>query len=173
MGDRHHAAEYQLREMHAADHRVHGRARPEFGWRFFLSPLRGAANHGRSLEADRPGMACREVISVLKNEKGRLPAALFVLGLRKRNVGRPELRAVDVLSLEPLRTPFYLELHFRALLQRPVTGHLDCREVNKHILAAGPLDKSIALGGVKPFDDTLFSHYLISPLSPRQGRDRA
>jgi hypothetical protein len=45
--------------------------------------------------------------------------------------------------------------------------------VNEHILAAGPLDKSIALGGVKPFDDTLFSHYLISPLSLPEGRDRA
>src|SRR5689334_889158 len=77
----------------------------------------------------------------------------------------PRLGAVDVLSLEPFRTPFYLELHLGALLQGPVAGHLDRREVNKHILAAGPLDKSIALGGVKPFDDTLFSHYLISPLS--------
>jgi hypothetical protein len=37
--------------------------------------------------------------------------------------------------------------------------------VDEHIFAAGALDKSIALGGVKPFDDTLFSHYLISPLS--------
>jgi len=27
------------------------------------------------------------------------------------------------------------------------------------ILAAGALDKSIALGGVKPFHNTLFSHY--------------
>src|SRR5665213_702533 len=79
--------------------------------------------------------------------------------------GVPELGAIDVLSLESLRPPFHLKLHFRAFLQRPIAGHLDCREVNKYILAAGPLDKSIALGGVKPFDDTLFSHYLISPLS--------
>src|SRR5438552_4023419 len=77
----------------------------------------------------------------------------------------PELGAVDVLRLEPFRTLLHFKFHLRALLQSPVTGHLDGREVNKHILAAGPLDKSIAFCGVKPFDDTLFSHYLISPLS--------
>jgi hypothetical protein len=34
--------------------------------------------------------------------------------------------------------------------------------VDKYILAAGPLDKSVALGGVKPFHNTLFSHYWFS-----------
>ena len=34
VGDRRHAAQHQLREVHAADHPVHGRARPELGWRF-------------------------------------------------------------------------------------------------------------------------------------------
>jgi hypothetical protein len=32
--------------------------------------------------------------------------------------------------------------------------------VDKHIFAAGTLDKSIAFRGVKPFHYTLFSHYL-------------
>jgi len=43
--------------VHVADHPVHGRARPELGWRFFVSPLRGAADHGRSFQADRSGLA--------------------------------------------------------------------------------------------------------------------
>src|ERR1700689_3102435 len=37
--------------------------------------------------------------------------------------------------------------------------------MDEHVLAAGPLDESIALCGVKPFHDTLFSHYFNSPIS--------
>jgi hypothetical protein len=51
--------------------------------------------------------------------------------------------------------------------------------VDEDILTAGALDKSIALCGVKPFDNTLFSHYFKSPLvsppcrrhPPAMGRD--
>jgi hypothetical protein len=32
--------------------------------------------------------------------------------------------------------------------------------MHKHIIAVGPLDKSVALCGIKPFHDTFFSHYL-------------
>jgi hypothetical protein len=38
--------------------------------------------------------------------------------------------------------------------------------VDKHILAARPLDEAIALGGIKPLHNTLLSHYLISFESP-------
>jgi len=69
------------------------------------------------------------------------------------------LRAVDVLGLQTLGPALYLKLNLRAFLKRPVAGHLDGREVDKNILAAGALNKSIALGGVKPFHNTLFSHY--------------
>ena len=34
--------------------------------------------------------------------------------------------------------------------------------MNKYVLAAGPLDKSIAFRGIKPFHYTFFSHYKIS-----------
>ncbi len=70
-----------------------------------------------------------------------------------------ELGAIHILCLEPLGPLLDLELHFGALLERPVAGHLNRREVDEHILAAGALDKSIALCGVKPFHNTLFSHY--------------
>ena len=30
----------------------------------------------------------------------------------------------------------------------------------EHIFAAGPLDETVALRGIKPFNNTLFSHYL-------------
>ena len=39
------------------------------------------------------------------------------------------------------------------------TSVLNSRKVNEHVVAAGPLDKSIAFSGVKPFHNTLFSHY--------------
>jgi hypothetical protein len=31
--------------------------------------------------------------------------------------------------------------------------------VHEHIIAIGTLDKSVSLGGIKPFDNTFFSHY--------------
>ena len=42
--------------------------------------------------------------------------------------------------------------------------------MDKYILAAAPLDESIAFRGVKPFHNTLFSHYL-SPISFPARRD--
>src|SRR5580658_2523906 len=71
------------------------------------------------------------------------------------------LRAVYILGLEAFGATLHLEFHFRAFFQRPVAGHLDRRKMDKHVLAAGSLDESVALGGVKPFHNTLFSHYLI------------
>ncbi len=69
------------------------------------------------------------------------------------------LRPIYVLGLKPFGASFYLELNLSAFLKRSIPRHLDGREVYEYILAAGPLDESIALGGVKPFHDTLFSHY--------------
>jgi len=84
------------------------------------------------------------------------------------------LRAIHVLGLETFRAPFDLKFNLRSLLQCPVTRHLDCREMHKNVLTAGALDKSIALGGVKPFHNTLFSHYFdISYFSPaKPGRTK-
>jgi hypothetical protein len=63
--------------------------------------------------------------------------------------------------LQAFRASLHFKLNLRAFFKRPVAGHLDGREMNKHIFAAGTLNKSIAFGGVKPFHNTLFSHYLI------------
>ena len=54
-----------------------------------------------------------------------------------------------------------MDQDLRTLLKRPVAIHLDRREMHKHIIPIGSLDKSIAFGGVKPFHNTLFSHYVI------------
>jgi hypothetical protein len=78
----------------------------------------------------------------------------------------PVLWAVHVLGLEAFGAFLDLKLYFRALLQTPVAGHLDCGKMNKDVLAARSLDESIAFRGVKPFNDTLFSHYNFSYFFP-------
>jgi hypothetical protein len=70
--------------------------------------------------------------------------------------------ALDVLSLKPLRALLHLKLNFNAIVEAPVAVHLDGAEMDEYILAAGPLNKAIAFGIVKPLDDTLFSHYFLS-----------
>jgi hypothetical protein len=69
------------------------------------------------------------------------------------------LGATHILRLQTFRSAFDLKLHLGAFLEGPVTGHLNGRKVDKYVLAARALDKSIAFGGVKPFHNTLFSHY--------------
>src|ERR1700761_3601216 len=69
------------------------------------------------------------------------------------------LRPADVLGLQAFGTTLYLELHLRALLERPITVHLNGREVHEHIIAVRALNEAIALRGVKPFHNTFFSHY--------------
>jgi hypothetical protein len=67
-----------------------------------------------------------------------------------------------VLGLQALGTLLHLELHFRALIQAPISIGLNGRKVNEDIVAAGPLDESVALRGVKPFHCTFFFHYTFS-----------
>lgn len=93
-----------------------------------------------------------------KGRPGWTALSIYLFTSRKR--GDP-LRPVDVFSLQTLWSALHLKLDLRALLKRPVAGHLDGRKVDKYIFAAGALDKTIAFGGVKPFHYTLFSHYLI------------
>src|SRR5262249_27556486 len=88
-----------------------------------------------------------------KSATGPVPALILYWMLSRESINsalNSDLRAIHVLGLEPLRSPLDLEFHFRAFFQGPVPGHLDGRKVDKHILAAGPLNKTIALGGVKP-----------------------
>ena len=49
--DRYRRPQHQLREVHAADHPVHGRARPQPRRRFLVSPLRGPEDHGGPQQA--------------------------------------------------------------------------------------------------------------------------
>jgi hypothetical protein len=51
----------------------------------------------------------------------------------------------------------HLELHRSTFLQAAVTVSLDCRKVNEHILATLPLDKTIALTGIKPLHGSLLA----------------
>jgi hypothetical protein len=61
--------------------------------------------------------------------------------------------------LQALWALLHLELNLRAFIQTTVAVGLDGREMHKHIVAAGTLDKSITLGGVKPLHNTFFFHY--------------
>src|SRR5271157_2913518 len=68
------------------------------------------------------------------------------------------LRASHILGLQAFGAPLHLELDLRAFLKRPISGHLDRREVHKDIISVRALDEAIALRGVKPFHNTFFSH---------------
>jgi len=84
------------------------------------------------------------------------------------------LGSTYILGLQAFGATLHLELHLRAFFQCSIPVHLDCCEVNKNIIAVRALDEAIALGGVKPFHDTFFSHYsilLTSGAVPRPPRD--
>ena len=70
--------------------------------------------------------------------------------------------AVNLLSLQTLRTLLHFELYLRTFIQAAVTVGLDGRKMNEHIVTTGALDKSIALGSVKPLHYTFFFHYKLS-----------
>src|ERR1700719_4456618 len=97
--------------------------------------------------------------------------AMEAAPLTKSSDSLPGLRPVNVLGLEAFWTSLHLELHLRAFFKCPVAGHLNGRKVDKHILAAGSLNEAIALGGVKPFHNTLFSHYSVLLFHSRLDRD--
>jgi len=67
-----------------------------------------------------------------------------------------------VLGLQTFGSLLDLELHLRAFVQRAVAVGLDRGKVNEHVVAAGSLIKSLALGGVKPFHSAFFLHLQIS-----------
>jgi hypothetical protein len=68
------------------------------------------------------------------------------------------LRTSYVLGLQTFGPAFHLELHLRALLKSAIPIHLDSREMHENIIAVRALNESVALSGVKPFDNTFFSH---------------
>jgi len=79
--------------------------------------------------------------------------------MKQSRACRRGLTARDVLGLQTLGARLDFELNLRSFIQGSVSVHLNRTEMNENILTAGPLDKAIALGGVKPFHYTFFSHY--------------
>lgn len=70
--------------------------------------------------------------------------------------------SIYVFRLQSFGALLDLELHFRAFVQRTIAIRLNRGKVNEHIVAAGPLDESIALRGIKPFHYAFFLHYTFS-----------
>ena len=63
-----------------------------------------------------------------------------------------------VLSLQPLGALCNVELHSLPLLEALEPACLDCREVDKNILAALTADEAVAFGVVEPLYRSLFCH---------------
>jgi hypothetical protein len=76
--------------------------------------------------------------------------------------GKGGLNSIHVLGLQALRALLDLELNLRTFIQATVPVGLDGREMHKHVVATGALDKSIAFGGIKPLHNTFFFHYKLS-----------
>jgi len=76
--------------------------------------------------------------------------------------GKGDLDSIHVLGLQAFGTLLDLELNLRTFIQASVPVCLNGREMHKHIVATGALDKSITLGGIKPFHNTFFFHYKFS-----------
>src|ERR1051326_1724484 len=72
---------------------------------------------------------------------------------------RRGLHLAHVLGLQAFRPLLHLELDLRAFIQAAIPVRLNRGKVNKYIVTTGPLDESIAFGGVKPLHDTFFPHY--------------
>jgi len=69
------------------------------------------------------------------------------------------LEAGDVLRLQALGALADLELNRLPFVQSLVSIHLNCREMDKYILARLALDESIALAGIEPLYCSLFFHF--------------
>src|SRR6266545_971883 len=76
----------------------------------------------------------------------------------RRTVPRPKRRSadeLDVLGLRAFLTLGDFELDTLAVIQRFVALHLDCGEVDEHVLTSVNRDEAVALFGVEPFDGAL------------------
>jgi hypothetical protein len=74
-----------------------------------------------------------------------------------RLLAEKQLETNDSFRLQALWTLFDFKLHSLTLVQALISLSLDCREMDKHILAGLALDEPIALGRVKPLHGSLFS----------------
>src|SRR5215831_3775349 len=84
---------------------------------------------------------------------------LFLISPRL-GVSAVYLEKNHVLGLQTFWPLPHLELHRRAFIQTPVSIVPNRRKMNKHIIATGPLDESIAFSGIKPLDSSFFLHLL-------------
>src|SRR6266487_6171267 len=64
----------------------------------------------------------------------------------------------DVGGLQTLRAFRYFKFHGRAFIKATVPLGLKGRKVDEDILSILPLNKAVALGGVKPLHCTFFFH---------------
>jgi hypothetical protein len=71
---------------------------------------------------------------------------------------RSRLETSNVRRLEALGALQQIELYGFTFIQRAISVLLDCREMDKNVLASGALDKSITLCSVKPLYSSLLSH---------------
>ena len=69
--------------------------------------------------------------------------------------------AIDVLGLEPFWTLLDFELHFGAVVERAITGHIYRAKMHEDVLTSRALDESIPLGIVKPLYDTFFFQHTV------------
>lgn len=67
------------------------------------------------------------------------------------------LQLNHVRRLESLRSPYDFELDGRTFLKATITVSLDRRKVDKDVLTTLPLDETIPLAGVEPFNGSLLT----------------
>src|ERR1700688_4252465 len=75
------------------------------------------------------------------------------------------LEAGHVLRLQALGAFADLEFNRLPFVERFVSVHLNCRKMDKHILAGLALDESVALAGIEPLHCSLFFHFYYLALS--------
>jgi hypothetical protein len=88
-----------------------------------------------------------------------------VFGATLRSRPKSGLGSLDVVGLQTLWSLFDLEAYPGSFLQRTISVAHDRGVVDEYVIAAFTLDKSVALRGVKPLNNTLFLHAKKHPLN--------
>lgn len=74
---------------------------------------------------------------------------------------------LHILGLQTFWTGLNFEFNLRALVERTIAVHLNCRKMNEHVFSGGPLNKTISLSGVEPLHNAFFSHAINLLLTTR------
>jgi hypothetical protein len=99
---------------------------------------------------------------------GALAARERVLSVRqggRKGLTFVRLEAGNVLRLQALRAFADLEFNRLPFVERLVSVHLNCRKMDKHVLAGLALDESVAFAGIEPLHCSLFFHFYYLALS--------